>query len=49
MHYYYFYLQMKWGGSRQWGAGESTGETSEQANSYLSKFSIVTRRMTKEG
>jgi hypothetical protein len=40
---------MHWGGRRQKGSGLSTGETSEQANSYLSRLGLVTRHMTPAG
>lgn len=40
---------MKWSGKVQPGAGESTGETTELANSYLSRFGGTTRHMTKAG
>ena len=31
------------------GADESTGETTEQTNSYLSHFGLITRHMTSSG
>ena len=40
---------MKWSGKVTSGAGESTGETTEQANSYLSRFGLITRHMTSSG
>ena len=40
---------MKWSGRCTEGAGLSTGETTEIANSYLSRFGQVTRVMESTG
>ena len=40
---------MQWSGKVTAGAGESTWETTEQANSYLSRFGLITRHMTNAG
>ena len=42
-----FLLQMKWSGKVKEGAGKSTGETTELANSFLSRIGLVTRNCTK--
>lgn len=42
-------FQVKWSGKVIDGAGRSTGETTELANSYLSRLGPVTRHMTKQG
>lgn len=38
---------MRWSGKVVRGAGRSTGETTELANSYLSRLGVVTRHMSK--
>jgi len=40
---------VRWSGKVIKGVGLSTGETTEQANSYLSRYGLTTRHMTANG
>lgn len=43
------FMQNKWSGKVQDGCGESSGETTELANSFMSRPGLVTRYMTPSG
>jgi hypothetical protein len=42
-------FQLRWSGHYITGTGLSTGETTELANSYMSRLGLTTRHMTQAG
>jgi len=45
----HLYLKARWSGRVRKGVGLSTGETTEQTNSYMSRCGLITRHMTASG